>query len=355
VKTHSFQFVLLLIATFLVGCDAVENALGPTERKATGKWIAAEGGGGGGEISPKNHWYTFQVDKENQPVKIKLESSDIDVTLYVYDPLGQNIGYNIGTRSYEFDRTLGKGEYRIVVATRERRAVGGYNLTFTGIDGEPVRVPFERLSVNDGNWGPDGGSNYISFRNHFYTFEVTEDNAVIDCELLSPEVDAWLLIRDPLGQEIAETFNGRDLYRVKGPVNKGIYNIMAGTSQRDALGTYKLNIFGKVRNLQKIPSQSKKETGEWTSTNRIITYSLNVTHDNSLLDVTLKSSGTNVYAELLDANGARVRDTGGGRSNFLVHAVNKGVYRVRVQPWNTNGVGPYELTTYGQFTDFKKL
>lgn len=337
-------------------------------RPTSGEWTAEKGGAGGTKSFDtfKNYQYTIEVTKNNQKVDIALTSADIDVQFALFNPLGQQIGASDISRSSVNSYTVNAGTYRVAVCAA-RRAVGKFTLTIVGSTSDPVRIPSQILQSATQNWGPLGGGGISkTFKNHFYTFDITDDNTTVDIELSSTDTDISLFLYDNLGQQV--TYASGDRYKfLLQATKKGTYTIMAGTEIRGDVGQYSLNIFGKVANLKRVESQSTTVSGQWDANSPYDinlsvpyeTYSLRLTTANSPLDMELASADVNVAIKFQNEVGTLIDFTTGLRKSFplVVEKVAQGTYRIRVHPIPVidKGYGKYTLTVTGQFADFKKL
>ncbi len=318
-------------------------------------------GGGGNVRTFKNHFYTVDVTEDNTPVDFAVESADVDVEMVIYNPLGQVIASDFFNARYRFKViVLPKGTYTVMAATNVRAAVGNYQLNIFGKVANLKRIPSEVVKSGIQNWGPlGGGSNVRTFKNHFYTVDVTEDNTPVDFAVESADVDVEMLIYNPLGQVItSDFFNSRNRFKVI-VLSKGTYTVMAATDKRGAVGNYQVNIFGKVANLKRVDSQVTTVTGRWPDKNAVDTYTLQLTANSSPLDIELTSPDTDASFELQTSAGSRivVSSPTPSRSEFIVRQdVARGTYRIVVSPGRLTGAaGNYTLTVHGQFLDLKKL
>ncbi|MGM9507723.1 hypothetical protein ACS5NO_08350 [Larkinella sp. GY13] len=332
-----------------------------TPQKVTGEWVAAQGGGGGFNNFDtfKNYQFNFEVKNANQDVIVGLTSSDINVAYALFDPLGQRIDVSGQSRSMSKLHKLNAGKHRVVV-TSDRRAVGKFELTMLGVNGEPVRISSQLLQSETQNWGTLGGGGLDkSFKNHFYTFDITDDNTSIDVELESPDTDISLHLYDELGQLVTKEYGNRYGFKIIA-AKKGTYTVMAGTRERGSIGSYRLNVFGKVGNLKRVVSQSTTVSGNWASGGAFDTYTIQITNNNSPLDINLSSADIDVRINLQNSVGQQLDNTCCAvKSTYLaVEKVTQGTYRIMVQSYPSatrRGPGNYTLTVHGQFTDFKKM
>jgi hypothetical protein len=329
---------------------------------ATGEWTGTQDGAGGfGNVSSfRNFQYTVQVRDNNQPVTIELTSPDINIQYALFDLLGQRIDITLSGRSVKSSRpyVLNQGAYRVVVMA-DRRAVGRFTLIMQGINGAPTSISSQTIGSNTQNWGTLGGGGMVrTFKNHFYTFDVTEDNLGVDITLLSADTDVWLMLYDPLGQAIGlGSGMTRYTYSLQ-TLRKGTYTVMAATAARGGVGNYQMSIVGKVANLKRVESQVNTVTGIWPSNQATDTYALSVTVSSSPLDLELLSPETKAFIQLQDNAGGFVSN-GGNASNtqtLVYQTTTRATYRVQINPLRiSGGPGSYTLTVHGQFADMKKL
>lgn len=333
------------------------NPTAPT----VGEWTQEKGGAGGftNYDSFKNYQYNFDVLSNNQPVAIKLVSDAIDVQYAVFNTLGQQIDVRGKGRNVEQTYTLNTGTYRVVV-TADRRAVGKFSLALLGTKAGATLIPSTFLKSGTQSWGDlGGGGQEKTFKNHFYTFDVTEDNLSIDLELESPDTDVELVLYNPLGQKIAsDYFNARYRFKVLA-VTKGVYTAMAATDKRGGIGNYRLNVFGKVQNLKRVESQVTTIKGNWAAKNVTDTYTVQLTPNSSPLDINLSSADTPARIELQSSDGKRiVYNAVPSKNDYILRQdLPKAVYRILVSSSpNADGrAGNYILSVHGQFADFKKI
>lgn len=326
----------------------------------TGEWVAAKGGAGGfGNFeSHKNYQFTVEVTDNNKEINIQLKSADIKVQYALFNPLGQEIDRTNSNNSISKKYTVNSGKYRIVV-TADRRAVGKFDLLVLGSK-VPVQIPSKLLQSGTQTWGALGGGGAFSktFKNHFYTFEVTEDNSSVDITLQSADTDVALILYDDLGTLIAREHRSRYKYTIK-KTKKGIYTVVAGTDDRGAMGNYMLDISGKVDKLTKIVSQTSVLTGKWAAKSSSDIYSFEITTQNSPIDLELSSPDSGIILELQSEIGKIIKSE--NRNLKLEVLVSddlpKATYRILVKPSNSsNGkAGNYTLKVIGQFANLKKL
>jgi hypothetical protein len=337
----------------------------PLFRFIDGSWTAATGSSGGSDYTPRNKFYSFDVATDNQPVSLTLTSPDVNVGISLYDPLGNRLLTRGTGRSVVLDRTVNAGTYTVMVSTVRRYDVGTFRLAGRGLASEFTPLPADRALAANVSFGAEGGGGGIgnrfpiSPRNHYYTFEVTEDNTVTDINVAPAGISLWLNLRSPAGAEADYTFGllaaGAPRYFIP-KLNKGTYGLYVGTGKRDDIGTYTLEVFGKVKNLKQSEINSTNQTDSYVGRNAAITYNLTVTENNSTLDASISSPDIAGTLEILNPNGSRLAYTVvASKYDYVVSAVSKGVYKVIIKPGlGTSGIGKYTVSVYGKFSELKK-
>ena len=357
------NLIWILVFGLLVSCSNESSDLDPTIQEdinATGEWTTAQGGGGGfgNYNSYKNFQYNFSVTGNNQVVSINLSSGDIDVQFVLFDPLGQPMTSSKLGRIVQESYTLNEGNYRLVICS-DRRAVGKFAVNLVGINPGLNRISSSILQSNTQNWGKAGGGGGVkTFKNHFYTFEVTDDNSTVDIELESPDTEIALFLYDALGTLVGAEQYARYKFLLKA-VKKGTYTVMAGTDTRGNIGNYRLNIFGKVQNIQRVASTSDIKTGVWPTGKSEDSYSFEITSaNNSPIDIEVSSGETDIWLELQTGAGDRIIFGGNShRTEYIVSKdLPKGTYRAYMRPATNKIAGAtYTLTVNGQFANLKKI
>jgi hypothetical protein len=357
-------YILLMI--LFISCKKVDPnapedpAIAPTKlRTISNQWVADKGGAGGIGIydSFKNFQYNFEVGENNQSVDITLSSKVIDIQYALFDPNGTRLDVLTGGREINKNFKLNAGKYRLVISA-ERRAVGAFELKILGVLGNPVLIESQVLQTGTQNWGALGGAGKEkSFKNHLYTFEVTDDNTSIDAEMESSDTDVALYVYDGLGRSLTDNYFA---YRYRSfvlPSKKGTYTLMAASSTRGSVGNYKVNVFGKIANLKKIESQTTSINGNWANNSAVDTYSLDLTATTSPIDIDFSSADAKAILELQNSVGSRIEYTVLSRNtDFIVRQdMPRGTYRIVVRPGRNDGSGNYKLNVFGQFTNFKKI
>jgi hypothetical protein len=362
------KYILLLsLVALLFNCkkDADVEPTDPKEAAAKsrtigGEWIADKGGAGGTGYyeSFKNVQYSFDVGFEDQIVTIDLSAIDkIKVQFALFEPNGTRIDATSLNTSVQKEYKLKIGKYRLVVCG-ERRAVGKFQFIITGIIGNPVIIPSEIIKSDTQEWGALGGGGLDkTFKNHFYTFDITDDNSTIDLELESADTEVALYLYDNLGQRVFVEYGSRYEFKVIA-AKKGTYTVMVATAKRSSIGKYLMRLQGKVNNIKRVESQVITVSGRWANKDAEDIYSFRTTSTaNAPLDIEVASPDANPYIYLQSSVGSNLElKVLPNRLNFMVSRdYAQGTYRIRLIPGGNREFGNYTLTLHGQFTDFKKL
>jgi hypothetical protein len=330
-------------------------------RTVSGEWIATNGGAGGINSFDtfKNFQYTLEVTKNNQKFDITLTSADIDVQYALFDPLGQRINVSNLSRSPVGTYTVNAGTYRVVVCAA-RQAVGKFVLTVVGTNSDPILIPSQILQSGTQNWGPLGGGGPLkSTKNPTYTFDVTDNNTIIDLEIESADTDPALVLYDKLDTPVAFQAKARYLFQLQA-AQKGTYTVIAGTTNYGDVGNFRLRIFGKVANLTQVQSVSATASGSWASGTAFDTYSFEIGANSSPITVDLTSPDIDVRINLLNSVGSILSTTccPSKSTNINIENLSKGIYQIMVQSYPSStrrGPGNYAMNVFGRFTNFKKL
>ncbi|MCC6726629.1 MAG: PKD domain-containing protein, partial [Saprospiraceae bacterium] len=187
---------------------------------------------GGGYYYPesyRNHHYSFEVKGDNSQVDINLESQDIDVYLWLYDPLNELVNQNGGDRAASLSETLNKGKYTVVAGSSERGAIGNYTIDLEGNTTGLTKIESTNLKSDNEQWNTGGGGYYDaeSLRNHIYTFDVTENNSAVDIRLESSDSEVYLELISPT-QSLEKQYGNKG-EKIVYTLNAGNYKIIAGT------------------------------------------------------------------------------------------------------------------------------
>jgi hypothetical protein len=372
-KNRIFQLLLALLALALPysACTPPpeENPGGGTisANEATGTWDP--GAGYNASYSFRNHRYTFEIKNNGGSVEINLESSEVDVSLQLFNRLFQSIGHAFGDRSETIALTdLDAGKYTIIVGSYERGDLSqsaDYQLKIKGNDTPLQRVASASLEAT-GAWLTGGGgyNNPASFRNHRYQFEVTEsdENSALDIMLVATGAKGSIQLFDPNGASIGHAFGNTEESLYIYIDEPGTYTVVVGTYQRDQIGaTYRVDVCGQIANLRQVPASESCGSGTLvvgggynqpqSPYNEV--YTFEVTEDNSHIDVVLKA---NFEASLWVYNPQNdlIGHNFGNSQEEVLRVINKGTYRVICGKYQSADAGNYEMCVVGQIANFKK-
>ncbi|GAB3953632.1 hypothetical protein GCM10028805_37730 [Spirosoma harenae] len=348
------KFSLSLLGT-KAGADLIPSFILQSNTQNWGSF-----GGGGREVTFKNHFYTFDVSEDNTTLDVELSSADVDIALTIYDALGQQVASATGSRYQFLLQAIKKGTYTVMAGTNVRSSIGDYQMNLFGKKiANLKRVESQLLQSNTQNWGPlGGGGKEVTYKNHFYTFEVTEDNFTVDVELESPDTDVALYVYDQLGQPLNTSYFGDRSKYVILKLNKGTYSVMAATVTRGSVGTYNLRLIGKVQNLQRVESQFTTVKGTWDNKTSADIYSVDLTPNTSPLDIELTSSETVCQIDLQNSSGTTLTYTvlANNSNHLLGKNLAKATYLIKVYPGRVSGKpGTYTLNLSGRYGNFRKL
>lgn len=338
-------FCFLCVFFLTSSCDLIRSAEPRTET-VSGEWTP-DRFSAGDYVSPRNHFYTFDVNSE------KAITLSLDLTKHgkykLYNSLGELTEYSFSGQSHTDEMVLRADSYTLMICLSERYEIGTYTLSVTGIDSPLRKTQFREMNEKDGTWEKEGtGGNYHTPRNPLYSFKVDADNAYVDINVDYTNIDGSITLTDSLGQKIDNTFSGRRRHLLA-KLNKGVYKVWFHTVDRDVAGAkYALSVVGDISELAKKEIIRREVTGKWSSLNQLIYYNFEVTENNSKVDISLKSPDTNARLYLYDGNGRQLDYTLSGPDRFLIYDVGKGNYRIRIS--NSNGVNnSYTLIVYGNF------
>ena len=111
---------------------------------------------------------------------------------------------------------------------------------------------------------------------------------------------------------------------------------------------------GKIQNLKQTIYESIIQPDNYIGKNGPITYTLNVTENNIVLDISLRSPNVPRNVQLYDPNNVRSDYSNVTNYGYTVSPVNKGIYKVIVTPGSSSGIDKYTLSVYGKSSDLKK-
>ena len=224
----------------VVGTDSdLHRTNSRTESDKLAGW--APDGAGGNYYTPKNAFYTFNVNADNSYVDINLDIADNNGWISLTDSLAQVIERPFSGRRVSVIEKLNRGKYGVWVGTSERNVVGSnYTLTVVGDVSRLEKFKFVRQEAK-GTWS--GNSQTIA-----YKVDVLDNNSILDISLKSPNTNARITLLDPNGRQLNSTFSGPDQSLINN-VSKGTYTI--NISNSNGLGNpYTLIVYGNYVDLK---------------------------------------------------------------------------------------------------------
>jgi hypothetical protein len=203
-------------------------------------------GGAGSTYSFKNQFYTFDVVEDNFSIDVELESSDTDIELLIYDPLGKSLNYSFFNERYRYNvLAVKKGTYTVMVATNKRGDVGNYKLNVFG-KVQNLKKVVTQLSTIKGNWANNSAVDT-------YSLQLTANSSPIDIELLCPDAKGFIDFQNSTGKRIVYTvLPSTSVYIVRQDVAKGEYRIEVYPSKNNGFGNYTLNVHGQFTDFKKL-------------------------------------------------------------------------------------------------------
>lgn len=236
---------------------------------------------------------------------------------------------------------------------------------------DPKEAATKSRTIN-GEWFADkggaGGTGtgtvfYDSFKNFQYNFVVGADNQEVSIELSSKVIDVQLVILDPNGTKIYNSFTNRLVTR-KLTLNSGTYRMIA-CAERRAVGKFECKITGVLKDPTIIESKMlQSSTQNWgtlgggggTKSPKNQFYTFEVTDDNTSIDVELESADTDVYLTVFNELGQSIFSSFvGSRYEFTIQNIAKrGVYRLMAATATRGSVGKYQFNVIGKVSNLKK-
>lgn len=363
-KISYFFYVIIL---FVFGCTPSGETIDPdsgntsgnnnsstVETKKSGEWTNENWGAGGltvaTKMSPKNFFFEFDVEKNNQSVMISTISSDINIGFDLLDTNGESVKNLIPTKSPSINEVLNIGHY-ILLVYAERKAVGKFQLNITGSKSGFTKKEFTTLKSNKTNWMDYGaGGDELTPRNDFYTFEVTENNSWVDFEMQSADVDISYKILNEQGTVVASEMNSRYRNTVK-KLDIGKYTFMAGTKDRNAKGSYECLFHGNIKNLKKDEIVTEDFEDEIVSGVDNNTYKYEIT-ENSYFDIDISSSDFPPVITIYDANNTKLasKNNTSFKYQYLLKYLSKGIYYIEIKrAGSLKPGGKYTIRAAGKF------
>lgn len=226
------------------------NLVSSSTLEQNAAWLNS-GGGNNYPYSPRNHLYTVEVTDNNSMLDIVQTSDDTDVSLWLFNPLGEQVQQSWGGRSRFLVKEANAGTYTIVAGTNTRDVLDAdYSLNVNGQIANLTRIICQDTTVNGTISNGGGNNNSDSAANDVYLFEVTENNTALDIIMESPDFDISMWLIDPLGVNVQQRWGARSRFMVEG-VSAGTYKIICGTNSSGNSGQYSMSVVGKYTNFRK--------------------------------------------------------------------------------------------------------
>jgi predicted small lipoprotein YifL len=188
--------------------------------------------------------FALVLDQET-PLDFNLKSSDMQPFLIVRDHEGRDVvvADDMGrTGNVRTQAALQAGAYAVYVTTFDYPPTGSYQLTVSELAcKEPTPIAFG--ATETGTLGDDDCLRANGAWQEPWSLELANETVVrIDME--SDDVDAYLVVKDDLGNAIAEDDDGGDGYdaRVEATLAAGGYEIVATSFAQGQEGTYTLSV-----------------------------------------------------------------------------------------------------------------
>ena len=264
-----------------------------------------------------------------------------------------------GTKTYKWDFGYGQtstdkdpkvslvynGDYKVtLIASDGSFGTKTVEKVVAVANGKAVPTASDEFSTAKGT----SGGEYYSYRNHFYIFEVTEDNKNVTANIQSADIDVAFYWYDNLGQDLDRygQFSGptanRNFTNSK-KLNKGKYTLLVVTKNRYEIGKYNLTIRGIDASPVRVASTTLKDNkdfgdGGGGSTNffseylspRNKLYTFEVLEDNTYVDIDVSSNNADTWVKLFNSLNQSQNLIRGGRRDFQNLKCDKGIYTLLV-------------------------
>lgn len=188
--------------------------------------------------------FALSLDQET-PLDFHLKSADMEPFLIVRDANGRDVAAAddmSGTGSARTQATLEAGTYAVYATTFRHPPTGSYQLTVAEIVCKaPVPIAFGASET--GTLGDDDCLRANSAWQESWSLELSEET-VVRIDMVSDDVDAYLILKDDLGGVIAEDDDGGDGVdaRIDATLAAGSYEIVASSFGSGQAGTYTLTV-----------------------------------------------------------------------------------------------------------------
>ncbi len=318
-----------------------------------GEWKEYGAGGWNHLVnSPRNHFYTFTIDRPIEELGINFQCTS-NAYASIFSSSGQQI-WN-GSKGWEgqLRQKLNAGTYKLSIVI-ERYDKANYEINFEGPVSDFKQIEYQYNPYEEISFGEEGGGgNVLTPRSHYYTFEPERDTWY-DISVESDGVPVWVTVYSPSNKQMQENNHWQSDgvgFSSDKATEKGLYKIVVATTEPNARGSYRLDAVGKfIKKPERIPSQEQKIANKWTrqSIKHIYSFPAQVGYQEVMLRTTegeCNLSVTDAFGQQVDANRNLYSP---GLKNTIFECKTAGNYKVTVETTNPNG-GDYELLFFGKF------
>lgn len=263
-----------------------------SSKTVSGSWSNS---GGNSYTSNFNPRYRFQT-VQNGEVTLTLTPGAVDGYLYILDQNGQ---VDASGDEDVLKAVLDKGEYTVVLATKDAAQSGPYTLAVN-----PV-VDFVGVTrTASGLWTSSGGRSSTSSDNPKHPFQVASPGEIRIS--IDSTADAFVYLLDTDGSTVLKESDDDNFVQTLDGV--GVYNMVIGTQTAGQTADYILSVSGPVSELQGLYEVS----GSWTtSAGKDATSANNPKYEfalsfqtNVTLGITVDQGTASSYLYVLDASEA---------------------------------------------------
>lgn len=302
--------------------------------------------------SPRNHFYTFTIDRPVEVLGINFQCTS-NAAAFIFSSSGQQVWSGNEGWNGQIRQKLAAGSYKLRVVI-ERYDKANYEINFEGPVSDFKQIEYQYNPYEEISFGEEGGGgNVATPRSHYYTFEPERDSWY-DISVESDGVPIWVTVYSPSNKQM----QGNNHWHSDGvgfssdkATEKGLYKIVVATNEPNARGSYRLEAVGKfIKKPERVLSQEQKITQKWTrqSIKHIYTFPAQVGYQEVMLRTTegeCNLSVTDAFGQQVDANRNLYSP---GLKNAIFECKTAGNYKVTVETTNPNG-GDYELLFFGKF------
>ena len=310
--------------------------------------------GGRNKDSFRNPHYLFDLAQDGD-VSFNITSNSQNY-IYLLDNLGTIVAEINNTT---LTQTLTAGTYTVVAATYNGNVSENYTLQILGGVSNIRKIDSQYLTRSN-TWTLSAGRNTSSYRNHHYTFDVTQDT-YIDI-MLTTSVGTALYLLDSHDVTVGTSESTGGLAQIHTALKPDTYRLVAGTYTAGAtMIDYTVEMYGQFSNFTQISSNHTVLQGSWISSGGRNTKSFRNDHylvevlQDTYLDIDLITSvGTAMY--LVNDQGVTVGayESTGGAAQIGVNAT-PGIYEIVVGTYTPGSNANYNLDLFGHFNSVNKI